>query len=333
MARDVTMAVQNVSRDLRQRSYLYRFWGVYIRPSPQYRQWLEFKNTVVRKLRPTIEKREALLNDPDSKRPNDAIQWVLEESRNSHDPMSVEKQAEMQMSFIFVSQATTTGASMSALYDLLSQPQYIQPLVDEIDEVLDRSNDYLDTPILSQMTKLDSFIKESQRLNGALTCKNLTPVPSSFPVPPANIPPPPPPVVGQREVKAAEGLTFSNGLHLPRGTVFAAAGVLVSRDENNWAHAEEFQGFRFSDLRAADENNARRYFLTSTGPTQLGFGHGRHSCPGRFFAALKAKAILATMLRNYEFQPLQERPRGVMFQGNTLAKRDVDIFYRSRVRK
>lgn len=53
-----------------------------------------------------------------------------------------------------------------------------------------------------------------------------------------------------------------------------------------------------------------RNALPTTGPDFLVFGHGRHACPGRFFAAAELKPILARALLRCDFEILPERPVG-----------------------
>jgi cytochrome P450 len=52
---------------------------------------------------------------------------------------------------------------MHAFYYLATFPEYIQPLREEVDEVI-KSEGWTKTG-LDQMHKIDSFIKESQRLS------------------------------------------------------------------------------------------------------------------------------------------------------------------------
>jgi cytochrome P450 len=47
------------------------------------------------------------------------------------------------------------------------------------------------------------------------------------------------------------------------------------------------------------ENQA--HFVT-TSPESLGFGHGQHACPGRFFAANEVKVLLCHLLLKYDFE-------------------------------
>ena len=53
---------------------------------------------------------------------------------------------------------------MHALYYLATFPEYMQPLWEEVEKVV-KSEGWTKAGLLDQMHRLDSFIKESQRLN------------------------------------------------------------------------------------------------------------------------------------------------------------------------
>lgn len=38
----------------------------------------------------------------------------------------------------------------------------------------------------------------------------------------------------------------------------------------------------------------------TTGPNHLSFGHGKHACPGRFFAVIEAKIVVVHLLLNFD---------------------------------
>ncbi|EXJ93891.1 hypothetical protein A1O1_02284 [Capronia coronata CBS 617.96] len=61
------------------------------------------------------------------------------------------------------------------------------------------------------------------------------------------------------------------------------------------------------------EKDAARVYLDqahlqfiATSPTYLGFGHGRHACPGRFFAANELKLLIAYLVMRYDIQMVTE---------------------------
>jgi cytochrome P450 len=65
--------------------------------------------------------------------------------------------------------------------------------------------------------------------------------------------------------------------------------------------ADVFDGFRFSRIRddkaKTPEDGIFNRHMVSTGSDHLVFGHGKHSCPGRFFAATGAPVPLLSFLR------------------------------------
>lgn len=58
--------------------------------------------------------------------------------------------------------------------------------------------------------------------------------------------------------------------------------------------------------------------MVSTSAEYQAFGHGRHACPGRFFAADELKLLLAYVVLNYDIEPLVERPSGTHFTNMNL---------------
>ena len=72
--------------------------------------------------------------------------------------------------------------------------------------------------------------------------------------------------------------TFSNGVTIPADTVIALPVHAIHTDEAIYPNAEEFHGFRFSDLRNKEGTE------TVTGPQPIAtsgelstFGLGRHA--------------------------------------------------------
>jgi cytochrome P450 len=97
--------------------------------------------------------------------------------------------------------------------------------------------------------------------------------------------------------------------------------------------ADTFDGFRFSrmqeeaaraghnDIEVVSEEKAASGMFTrqmvSTTTDHIIFGHGRHACPGRFFAAIQLKTMLAHILINYDVKAEVEGV-GLPHQGSPL---------------
>lgn len=64
-------------------------------------------------------------------------------------------------------------ATTQAIFDLAARPEYIQPLRDEIQQVIDQDGQDFDgegflklkKTSMTKLRKMDSFLKESQRLS------------------------------------------------------------------------------------------------------------------------------------------------------------------------
>lgn len=101
----------------------------------------------------------------------DMIQFNLEAAEKWENGTPPARQAEQLMIIMLAGVHTSTIAGIHMLYDLASMTHFIEPLRDEINEVWDACNGRLDKMALLKMVKLDSFMKESQRLNPPSYCE------------------------------------------------------------------------------------------------------------------------------------------------------------------
>lgn len=93
---------------------------------------------------------------------------------------------------------------------------------------------------------------------------------------------------------------------LPDGTCLgkgenSVVDITNMSDPAIYPNPEAFDGYRFSRMRNTPGQEQQAH-LVSTSPSHLGFGHGVHACPGRFFAANEAKVILAKLLIEFDFK-------------------------------
>ena len=151
-----------------------RLFPILVRPiaarlMPSY--WRIYKNlsAAQRLLRPIIAMRESSAkNDPDYQKPNDFLQWLMDDARpdEAHPDDIAHRQLLVSLAAIH-----TTSMSVSHLiYDLCAYQQYLEPLREEIIKTL-REDDGFKKTTLNKLRKLDSFMKETQRLNPPLVCK------------------------------------------------------------------------------------------------------------------------------------------------------------------
>jgi cytochrome P450 len=144
---------------------------------------------------------------------------------------------------------------------------------------------------MARLAKLDSFLKEPQRLN---LLSQLT---------------------FNREIQAKRGFTLSNSIHLGQGARTAMAGNQMALDPNFWENPDEFHGFRFAELRRASKTDVNKFQLATTSPANsMHFGHGKHDCPGLFSASNEIKTTVVYLVRKYDIKeaPSSEKtPEGL----------------------
>ena len=151
------------------------------------------------------------------------------------------------------------------------------PLREEIREAMAEENGVITSRALQRMVKLDSYMKETMRFY--------------------------PPGYTSFSRKVLKGFTLSNGQYIPAGASLEIPSAAIYLDPANFPDSEKFDGFRFAKIRQAGStiDNARNQFVT-TNEQNVGWGYGRHACPGRFFAANEIKMILARIILEYDFK-------------------------------
>lgn len=96
-------------------------------------------------------------------------------------------------------------------------------------------------------------------------------------------------------------------IHLTEENITIHKGQYVVVDNTQgtdpavYENPEKFDIYRWLRLRETPEFANKSHFV-STSPEHLGFGHGAHSCPGRFFAANEIKLALCFLLLRYDWE-------------------------------
>ncbi|KAJ7066321.1 cytochrome P450 [Mycena amicta] len=260
-----------------------------------------------------IQKEDALGPDWDGK-PNDLISWLLEMA-----PSDSRTVAGIVQRILVVNMAAIHTSSMAfshTLYTLAAHPreQYFLPMREEAERVV--AEEGWSKAALNSMHKIDSFLRESQRLNGIG------------------------PVVMNRRVVSKEGLRLSDGTFLPYGAYVCAASKPAHYDPANYDNPDQFDGFRFAKEREAqlareDFDSNKHVFgkqMITTAPEHLAFGTGKHACPGRFFAATELKAMLAHLVLEYDIKAEVEgyRPTDEVFGIRASPNSKGKVFLRKR---
>ncbi|KAJ6542513.1 cytochrome P450 [Mycena vulgaris] len=238
---------------------------------------------------------------------NDLITWLLEFAEGGERTAPA---LALRVLAINMALHTSSMTFTAALYNLTTYPEHILPMREEAERVV--AEEGWTKASIASMHKIDSFLRESQRFTiGA---------------------------VGMgRKVVAKEGFTFSDGTKIPYGAFIGVPATAVHHDPEIYDHPDIFDGFRFSRIREQGNdtkaaNGIFNHHMTSTAPDHVVFGHGHHACPGRFFAAMALKAMLAHMLINYDLLAETEgvRPPNQYFGVFTLPNPQGRIMIRKR---
>lgn len=166
---------------------------------------------------------------------------------------------------------TTSDLSNATIVQLATRPELVEELRKEIIQVL--SADGWKKTSLFNLKLLDSTLKESQRYQRHWA---------------------------RMERLVIKDFTLPDGSVLRKGnrTVVSTSGM---GDPEFYDNPETFDAHRYVRMRD-DPERANLSHLVSTGPHHLGFGHGKHACPGRFFASNELKVLLCHFIMKYDFK-------------------------------
>ncbi|PPQ87954.1 hypothetical protein CVT25_001139 [Psilocybe cyanescens] len=198
-------------------------------------------------------------------KPNDLISWLLDEAQG---PQRSPRDLVIRiLSINFAAIHTTSHGLTHALFYLAANPEYVQPMREEVEAVIEAEG--WTKLSMGKMRKVDSFIKESQRLSiGAgelVACLRLRVFVDDHTT-----------LVIMRR-KVVKDFTFSNGVTLPAGTHLAVATYATHMDPEIYDNPHQFKGFRFAEMREEEGENIKHQ-IVSLSPDYLVFGAGRHAC-------------------------------------------------------
>ncbi|KAJ7507426.1 cytochrome P450 [Mycena galericulata] len=226
-------------------------------------------------------RKENELGDKYTDRPNDLITWLMDAAEGEERTVPALVQRVLFVNFAAIRTSTDTFIHM--VYDLAAYPHHVEPLREEVQSVVQKEG--WTRASLNKMYKIDSFLSESQRFHGIGTLS-----------------------LGRKVVKR-DGFTFSNGVTLPYGTYLYSPMWSVHHDPKIYSDPDVFDGFRFSKLMKNEDVGSAKFQTITTSLDYLPFGHGRHACPGRFFAAVELKAMLTHLVVNYDVKFVNDGPR------------------------
>ncbi|KAE8350017.1 cytochrome P450 [Aspergillus coremiiformis] len=252
-------------------------------------------------LYPTFQQRIQCLQTKTDPPPTDLVTWIVDLAlaRNPTKKVRISALVVRLTLISFLPVDVLIAMTQHLFLDLLSaDPKHAYP------DILRREAETAVSSKSHPMPQTESAIRESLRLH-PLSDRMLS-----------------------RRVVQRPGITLPSGQFLPRGTWLAVAAVGVHRDERNYPDPDEYQPFRFVGKGAGEENKG--VLVPATSERFLAFGHGMHSCPGRWFGAHVMKVAVRVILMNYEFEPLDSRPENSVVGQTIIPPLDVQVRVRGR---
>ncbi|EWY89992.1 hypothetical protein FOYG_07630 [Fusarium oxysporum NRRL 32931] len=185
---------------------------------------------------------------------------------------------------VFAALESTTLTMTYALFNVCASNPSTQVWQALEEEALGVFHTNADQTNLNDLYVADSVIKETLRLDTAIKALLVA-------------------------VMQEDGLTIEDRMiHLSQGARVSISTWGIHHDEDIYPNAYEFDPFRFvplhKDVGVQDTDS-----LVTPSENYLPFGIGKHSCPGRQFAAVVTKVFLAYLAMNYDLEEAHEKPR------------------------
>ncbi|KAG5944078.1 hypothetical protein E4U59_007641 [Claviceps monticola] len=241
--------------------------------------------------------------NPENSTQDDFLQWCMELARTEEEAHAASV-AHRTLGILSMAVVHTTAmASTHILFDLMSDEDLKKELREEQNQILRQGCTNIPRQAILSMRKLDSLMRESQRINpvGEFTFRRIVRKP----------------------------ITLSDGFQLHPGQQIAIAARCINSDRDLIHDADVFK-----PLRWTEQDGTVPTTFSSSSASNLNFGLGRYACPGRFMAAYMIKAIVSRILIDYDFK-LQEdcasgRPPNLTHGDKLFPNRTATILLRRR---
>ncbi|KAF9886957.1 hypothetical protein FE257_010698 [Aspergillus nanangensis] len=239
-------------------------------------------------------------------KPSDVVQWVLDITPPEKMDLNL---LVLRLLHILVSAVHTSSVTfLNSLYYLAIHPEVHDELRAEIVGMFGSENREWKKQGLTKLTKLDSFIKEVARFH--------------------------PFTAGTMDRIAMKDYTLKDGTFIPKGTYILVPSSITNFDTDVWGPtAREFDPWRFYKQRQVPGQETLHSLVQTTPQfTYFGHVHGRHACPGRFFAANEIKVLMVYTLMNYDVKMPPDAPVPQMqwFSGKTMPDMQAHVMWKVR---
>jgi len=195
----------------------------------------------------------------------DRLNDLRSQVKNGNLPNVSEEQVTGQGIIFFVAGFETTANTLTTLcYHLVKNPDVLETLQEEIDNMLLENENRIDHETVSSMPYLEACIKEDLRM-----C----------------------PPVARNDRTCSKDFQYKN-INIPRGTQISILIYAVHHDPDNFPDPEVFQPTRFLKENA-DKIKPGSY---------LPFGIGPRACVGERFAMVEMKIAIVKLLKSFKLE-------------------------------
>ncbi len=195
----------------------------------------------------------------------DVLLSVRDEEGNPQ--FSADQITGMFISMMFAGHHTTSGTAAWTLIELLRNPDWMDGVVVELDELYAEESD-VTYQALREIPKLESSVKEARRRH--------------------------PPLIILMRLAMQPGQV--GALTREPGKLVAASPAVSNRLPDAFDDNEAFDPARYIEPRHDDLDNPWNW---------IPFGAGRHRCVGAAFAMMQLKAIFSILLQDWTFEMAQ----------------------------
>ncbi|KAL4923644.1 cytochrome P450 [Aspergillus undulatus] len=266
-------------------------------------------------LTPVVEGR--LLNlEQHLERKVDCIQFFVNAvvAKKQRDKWPAQRIVQVLLGIWFASVHQPAMCLFYALDDLCLHPQYIQALRDEVSvsQTMTMANNEPGIDI-NTCPLLDAFLKESARLN-------------------------PTDSISVRR-KVLQPYTLSDGTRLAKDDVACISLQPILQSPENYTDPLTFNPYRF--MKSTSTKSASSTSITSSSSkftdadvTFPIWGLGKHACPGRHYASLLLKLVLAHILHRYEIKmadgKAEMKKRSFYWRSAIVPRSGAILYFRER---
>lgn len=231
------------------------------------------------------------------------LSYMVQEARGpEQDP---EWLSQLNVILALASIHTVQMSIVHILYDLISHPEYIPILREEIVSVYKADNHVWTRHSYNRLAKLDSLMRESQRLS-------------------------PPQFLSFHRIMKRD-FVLSDGTKLPKDSHVCMATQAIQNDPSITPDPITFDPLRYYKLRQRPGEEHMHQFANAD-RTALNFGYGKNACPGRFFASLEIKIIVTRLLMEFDMESGEKagRPRNSTVHEFIVPDMKANIWFKKR---